>query len=474
LIDIVSKWNDSNTFPLVSGDAGLSIKRIAVNPNDQAHSREFFASGTGFVLAAAGSAVGLGNMWRFSYMTAEGGGAAFVLLYLMMTFLIGVPVMAIEFAIGRRARCSPIGAVRQIGGRGWGILGYLLVLTPVIILAYFSVIAGWALHYAVDAISSFSAAPSERFAAVSTGAPAIAYHLALMSATILIVMFGVRKGIERAAVILMPILFIILIGLALWAASLPGAEKGYSFYLQASFEEMLNPTVFRQAASQAFLSLSVGMGVMITYSSYLSRQENLVKNAMIVSMADFSVAFIAGLVVFPIIFALGISEEINNSTVGTLFISIPHAFQQMGMLGQVVGLAFFLVLAVAGLTSSVSLLEVGTASIIDEFNISRKTATLLAGVGAAIIGIFPAISQGILGHMDKISGELLVIFGALGMAVLGGWIMKDPQAELAEGASPLTRRGIPVLLFLVRYLVPAFLLVILALSLKETAAQLLS
>ena len=439
-----------------------------VNISDKPHNREFFASGIGFVLAAAGSAVGLGNMWRFSYMAAEGGGAAFVLLYLLMTFLIGVPVMAMEFAIGRRARSSPIGAVRNIGGRGWGLLGYLLVLTPVIILAYFSVIAGWALHYAVDALTGFSTTPSDRFAAISTGMPAIMYHLALMAVTILVVLFGVRRGIERTALILMPVLFIILIGLALWASQLPGAAEGYSFYLQPSFEALLSPTVFRQAASQAFLSLSVGMGIMITYASYLSREENLVKNAMIVSLADFSVAFIAGLVVFPIIFALGISEEISNSTIGTLFISIPHAFQQMGELGQAIGLAFFLVLAVAGLTSSVSLLEVGTASFIDEFRLSRKTATLVAGGGAAIIGIFPAMSQDILGHMDKISGELLVIFGALGMALLGGWVMKDPQAELAAGAAPWARRLIPALLFLIRYLIPVFLLIILALSLAET------
>jgi NSS family neurotransmitter:Na+ symporter len=438
-----------------------------VNGSNQKKGREHFASGMGFVLAATGSAVGLGNMWRFSYMTAEGGGAAFVLLYLLMTFLIGVPVMAMEFAIGRRARCSPIGAVRQIGGRGWGLLGYLLVLTPVIILAYFSVIAGWALHYAVDAVSSFSMAPSERFAAISTGVPAITYHLVLMAATILIVMFGVREGIERTALILMPILFVILIGLALWASELPGAEQGYSFYLQPDFSALLEPKVLRQAASQAFLSLSVGMGIMITYASYLSRRENLVRNAVIVSLADFSVAFIAGLVVFPIIFALGISGEISNSTIGTLFISIPHAFQQLGEAGQAIGLAFFLVLAVAGLTSSVSLLEVGTASIIDEFKLSRRTAALLAGVGAAIIGIFPAMSQDILGHMDKISGELLVIFGALGMAVLGGWVMHDPQSELAEGASARSRRWIPPLLFLIRYLVPLFLLIILALSLAE-------
>jgi NSS family neurotransmitter:Na+ symporter len=434
---------------------------------DQPQRREYFASGLGFVLAAAGSAVGLGNMWRFSYMAAEGGGAAFVLLYLLMTFLIGVPVMAMEFAIGRRSRSSPIGAIAQTGGRGWAALGYLLVFTPVIILAYFSVIAGWALHYAIDAFDGFSANPSEQFAAFSTGPPAIKYHLILMATTIVIVMSGIRAGIERAALILMPILFIILIGLALWASTLPGAGQGYSFYLQPSFAALKDPVVLRQAASQAFLSLSVGMGIMITYASYLSREENLVKNAVIVSLADFSVAFISGLVVFPIIFALGLSDEINNSTIGTLFISIPYAFQQMGALGQVVGLAFFLALAVAGLTSSVSLLEVGTASIIDEFKISRRSATLAAGIGATVVGIFPAMSQDILGTMDKISSELLVIAGALGMAILGGWIMRNPRSELDQGASAGTSRWIPAMLLLVRYLVPVFLLIILVLSLKE-------
>ena len=237
--------------------------------------REFFASGLGFVLAAAGSAVGLGNMWRFSYMAAEGGGAAFVLLYLLMTFLIGVPVMALEFAIGRRTRLSPIGAVRQIGGRAWTPLGYLLVITPVVILAYFSVITGWALHYAIDAIPGFSSSPVQRYEEISTGSPAILYHLILMAITIAVVLLGVRKGIERAGLILMPALFIILLGLVFWALTLPGAGQGYSFYLKPSLEALMSPAVFRQAASQAFLSLSVGMGVMnLTFNPFGSRMFN--------------------------------------------------------------------------------------------------------------------------------------------------------------------------------------------------------
>jgi NSS family neurotransmitter:Na+ symporter len=429
--------------------------------------REFFASGLGFVLAAAGSAVGLGNLWRFSYMAAEGGGAAFVLLYLLMTFLVGVPVMAMEFAIGRRARSAPLGAVRKLGGRAWAPLGYLLILTPMIILAYFSVIAGWALRYMFGEAGNTGLAPAANFEAVSTGLPAIAWHLAIMALTVLIVVFGIRRGIERAALVLMPLLFLILAGLAVWAATLPGADAGYAFYLRPDFSALASATVWRQAASQAFLSLSVGMGVMITYASYLARKENLVRHAMVVSLADFSVAFFGGLVVFPIIFALGLSGDISNSTVGTLFISIPQAFQQMGSLGTLIGPVFFLLLTVAGLTSLVSLLEVGVASIIDEFGISRIAATLLVGGGAAGVGIFPAMSQDLLGSMDRISGELLVIIGALGMALLGGRVMRRPREELATGASAATLRWVGPVLVLVRYLVPALMLVILFLSVRE-------
>ena len=270
--------------------------------------------------------MGLGNMWRFPYQTAEGGGAAFVFLYLLMTFLIGVPIMAAEFAIGRRSRLSPVGALRELGGPRWVPLGWLLIFTPLVILAYFSVISGWSLRYAIDALSGFAASPADRYAEVSTGLPAIEFHLVLMAATILVVMAGVRKGIERAGLILMPTLFVILIGLMVWAATLSGSAEGYSFYLMPSFDALLNPRVFQQAASQAFLSLSVGMGIMITYGSYLQPRANLNQEAALVSLSDFSVAFVAGLIVFPVIFALWLNDQVSESTIGALFISLPRGF----------------------------------------------------------------------------------------------------------------------------------------------------
>lgn len=430
-------------------------------------SRELFATRPGFVLAAAGSAVGLGNMWRFPYQAAEGGGAAFVLLYVLMTFLVGVPVMASEFAIGRRSKRSPISAYRTIGGPAWVPMGYLAVLTPLVILAYFSVIAGWTMRYAIDGLSGFSGDYVVRFGEVSSGTPAVAYHLVLMIITVAVVYRGVRRGIELASLILMPLLLILLVGLVIWVATLPGSNLGYEFYLQPSFNEVLNPTVIKQAAAQAFLSLSVGMGIMITYSSYLDKRHDLGKEAVTVSMFDFSVAFIGGLVVFPIIFALGLSDQVGESTIGALFISIPAAIAEMGDPGRFVGVIFFAALLVAGLTSSISLLEVVVSSLMDGLGMRRGPSTLIAGAIAAAAGILPASSQTALGMMDKIAGEVFVVAGALGSLVLAGWMLRDPLGELRSGASPLFTRILPGLVFTMRYLAPAFVAVILWLSISD-------
>ena len=423
--------------------------------------REYFGTRVGFVLAAAGSAVGLGNMWRFSYQAAEGGGAAFVVLYILMTFLIGVPIMTSEFIIGRSTKRSPIGAFRFVGGSRWVPVGYLVVLAPFIILVYFSVISGWTLRYALDAITGFSAEPVARFAEIASGPPAIFYHLILMMVTIAVVMRGVRGGIERAALIMMPALLVMVIGLVVWAATLPGSEQGYEFYLRPSIAALSDPIVVKQAAAQAFLSLSVGMGVMITYASYLDDSQDLTKEAVTVSMLDFSVAFLGGLIVFPVIFALGLSDQLGESTIGALFISIPAAFIEMGAVGQVVGFVFFSTLLLAALTSSFSLLEVVVASLMDEFKFNRKRSTIIAGTVAAVAGIVPASSQSALGYMDKIAGEIFVVAGALGSVLLAGWVLKDPLTEVLKGASSSFARIVPGLLFVIRYLVPVFVAVIL-------------
>jgi NSS family neurotransmitter:Na+ symporter len=435
--------------------------------------REVFGTRLGFVLAAVGSAVGLGNIWRFPYQTAEGGGAAFVIAYLIMTFMIGVPIMLAEFAVGRRTRLSPVGALRSIGGRAWVPLGILFVVTSLLILAYLSVITGWAIRYALDAaLFGFSTGAGDRFTRISTGGPAIGFHLVSITLTIGIVLLGVRRGIERASLLMMPTLFLLLIGLAIWASTLPNAAAGYRFYLAPSLAEVLDPAVLQGAAAQAFYSLSVGMGIMITYASYYSREENLNREAAVIALADFSVAFIAGLVVFPIVFALGLSEEVGESAVGALFISLPEAFLRMGSVGRIVGATFFMTLVVAAITSAVSLLEVVAAVLMDEMRLARRQATLLAGCAAGVVGVAPAVSIATLGVMDQLVAELFTVLGVLGVAILAGWVMKAPEEELRLGASPLFQRIIPLAVFLLRYVAPLLVGWIAWISLRGSLAAL--
>jgi neurotransmitter:Na+ symporter, NSS family len=424
--------------------------------------REVWGTRLGFVLAAVGSAVGLGNMWRFSYVASEGGGAAFLLLYVVLITLIGVPLMLAEFSVGRRTHLSPIGAIRQVAGSRWVPLGLLFVVTGFVVLSYYAVIAGWTVRYSVDGIrGGFAGDPGAYFDSISTGGGAIAYHLLFMAVTIGIVMKGIQRGIERAALVLMPALFLILLGLAVWAATLPGAREGYAFYLQPSLQDLMDPAVLTGAAGQAFFSLSLGMGAMLTFASYLSRDSDLNQEAVTVSLSDFLVAFIAGLVVFPVVAALGLQDQVGESTVGALFISLPGAFESMGGIGRLVGVFFFVALAVGALTSALSLLEVVTASIIDEFRIPRKKAALGLGLSITAVGVIPALSLDALGLMDAIAGEFFLVLGALGMVLVVGWVMPDPAGELRRGASPRFARFVPAVMVLIRYVLPLVIGVVL-------------
>jgi neurotransmitter:Na+ symporter, NSS family len=423
--------------------------------------RELFGSKWGFVLAAVGSAVGLGNMWRFSYVAAEGGGAAFVLLYIVMVLLLGIPLMLSELVVGRRTHLSPGGALRELGGRGWAFLGVLFVLVGFLILSYYSVIAGWTLRFALEsAATGFPGEPGAHFEAIASGPWAMVWHLIFMVITIGIVMVGVQKGIERAAVVLMPALFLIVLGLAVWAATLPGSGAGYAYYLTPDLAELMNPDVIRSAASQAFFSLSLGMGAMLTFASYLARDEDLNEQAVTISFADFAVAFTAGLVVFPVIFALGLQDTVGESTVGALFIALPGAFEAMGGVGRVVGVLFFVALAVGAITSAISLLEVVTSSIIDELGASRRNAAVAMGVLIALFGLLSASSLDVLGLVDQVAGELLLAVGALGMSIFVGWVMKDPAAEMLRGAGPRFAGAVPAVVLLVKWLLPPVIAIV--------------
>jgi NSS family neurotransmitter:Na+ symporter len=428
----------------------------------EVRTREGWGTSLGFILAAIGSAVGLGNMWRFPYAASTRGGAAFVILYVLMVLAVGVPVMMSEFAIGRRTGLSPISALRKEGGRRWSMLGYLFVLTGCMILAYYAVIAGWTMRYLLEAmISGFAADPGAYYDQSTTGVTAVLYHMVFMAITISIVVGGIKAGIERASLILMPVLFVLIVGLALWALTLEGSGAGYSFYLRPQLSDFFSGSTFAAAASQAFFSLSLGMGAMLTYSSYLSRQENLPSSAVKISLSDFGVAFFAGLVVFPVMFAFGLSDQIitgeigEGRALGALFVSLPRAFIEMGAAGRIVGLTFFTALFVGALTSAISLLEVVVSSLIDTWKIPRVRAALWAGLGIMVVGIPSAYDHNILGLFDALAGEFFLVFGAFFLVLFVGWRMEDPIGELGEGFG---NRGLLTgWLGMVRFLLPIIL-----------------
>jgi NSS family neurotransmitter:Na+ symporter len=431
--------------------------------SDTTGGRELWGSRFGFLMAAVGSAVGLGNMWRFPYSTAEHGGAAFVLLYIIITFLVGVPVMIAEFGIGRNTRLSPIGALRKAGGGGWVPAGYLFVAAGFLILAYYSVIAGWVSRYAIEAIlTPWPADAAGYFTTVSESGLAIAYHLGFMALTLLIVGGGVKAGIEKVSTIAMPILAVILIGIAAWATTLTGAEEGYSYYLTPRFEELMSLDTLAAAASQAFFSLSLGMGAMLTFASYLSRKSDLPKESAIISLSDFGVAFTAGLVVFPVIFALGLQDAVSGSTIGALFIAIPGAFAAMGAVGRVVGILFFVALFIGAITSAIALLEVVVSSVIDEWKIDRRKASIIGGVLIALLGILPASDVNILGAMDAVASEVFLPLGGLLLALLVGWGPAGKNLEAyTEGTSPAIRAIMGGWIWTLRIIVPPLLIIVL-------------
>jgi len=431
--------------------------------------RELWNTRVGFVLAAVGSAVGLGNMWRFPYYVAEHGGAAFVALYILLTFLIGIPLLLAEFTVGRRTHLSPIGALRKVGGARWAPMGYMFVLAGFLILAFYSVIAGWVTRYAFGVIfTGFPDDPGAHFTAISSGFDAIGFHLLFMTVTIAIVMGGVEKGIERASLVMMPVLLVLIAGLAIWAATLVGSGEGYRFYLAPNIEEIFSLDTFSAAVSQAAFSLSLGMGAMLTFASYLSRQESLPREGTVIAFSDFGIAFAAGLVVFPVIAALGLQDAVGESTVGALFIALPGAFAAMGdVVGRIVGSIFFLALLIGAVTSAISLLEVVTSSVIDELGWPRKKAAISMGVIIAIAGLWPAMSLDALGAYDELTGKVMLPLGALGMALVVGWVMHKPIDELAIGSTPRMRGFFTAWLWMLRVVAP----VLLALVLWQTVPE---
>jgi len=397
--------------------------------------RGAWGSNTGFILAAVGGAVGLGNLWGFAYSASQGGGAAFVILYFIFVLFVGLPVLTAELVIGRQTKRSPIAALAAVGGDRVKWVGVMFVIVGFGILSFYSVIMGWTgrllLGFLRGTVPEDTAA---HFAAISEGPEAIVAHLVGMLITILVITRGVQRGIERVSVVLMPTLFFLIAALAVWASTLSGGGPGYAFYLQPDLSRMLDAKTITGAAGQAFFSLSLGMGAMITYASYLPGRGSLPAKAGLIALSDTMVAFVGGLVTFPIVFHFGLQQQVSDSAIGALFIAVPRGFLSFGGAGQIVGVVFFTALYIAALTSAISLLEVVSSAAIDSLGWTRARAGWIAGGAIALAGIPGALSNDWVGFLFQLVGQTFLVLGGLLLALIVGYVWKDQaRTELLAG-----------------------------------------
>lgn len=432
-------------------------------------SRDSFGSKIGVIAATAGSAIGLGNIWRFPYIAGENGGAAFLIVYLLFIVGIGIPVMISEFVIGRRSQRNTVGAFRHLAPKtkAWQAVGFIGVVAAFIILAFYTTVAGWTLEYLVVAIKNGFANKTEAMLSEDFGAfcvsglrPAI-WQIIFMFLTGFVVFKGIKDGIEKYTKILMPMLLIIIIILCIKSIMLPGAEQGLKFLFHFDFSK-IDGNVLIEALGQSFFSLSIGMGTLITYGSYISKKENLTSTAISVAFTDTLIAVLAGVAIFPAVFAFGIEP---NQGPGLVFITLPMIFNQMAG-GYIFALIFFLLLSIAALTSTISLLEVAVAYFSEELNISRKKATILCSCAAAVLGVGCTMSMGdwswlningtnLFDLFDKLSANVLLPFGGLMVVIFVGWNIKKKQVfdEISnEGKRKAHLKWI--YLFIVKFIAP--------------------
>lgn len=446
-------------------------------------SRGNFSGRIGFIAAAAGSAVGLGNIWKFPFEVGQGGGAAFVFIYLLFAFILCFPVMVTEIAIGRKTAKNPVGAFSSLGFNRWRSLGLMGVLAGVLILSFYNVVAGWAFGYFIEIIQGHFEI-GKNFGEFTKDVIRVgSYGIVFMVTTAYIVSKGISGGIEKASKILMPALIIMMLGLALYAFTLPNAMNGIEFYLKPDFSKITVPVLYR-ALGQAFFSLSLGMGALITYGSYVAKSENIIVSAALITLADVGIAFLAGLMMFPLIFSQNLEP---TGGPGLIFATLPGIFESFGStLGIVIGSTFFLLLSFAALTSTVSLLEVPVAYVVDEHKINRKRAVWLIAGLIFVIGIPSMLSNGassffsnfityigadsstdfmtFIGHIANdsflpLGGALIVIFAAY------AWKKQNLSMEIEQGFEGYKGSFIEKYIsFAITYLAPIVLLAIFLLT----------
>ena len=440
--------------------------------------RANFGSHIGVILATAGSAVGLGNVWRFPYMTGENGGAVFIIIYVLCVLLLGIPCMVSEFIVGRHGRANTARAYRKLAGGGpWSIIGYMGVLTGFLITGYYAVVAGWCGQYIwASLIGHMSGSPEyfrQYFASLSTDpVKPVLWTVVMLGLTYLIIAKGVRDGIERASKLMMPTLFILLLVIVVASCMLPGAEKGIDFLFKPDFTK-INSDVFLSALGQAFYSLSIAMGCLCTYASYFSKETNLMGSATQIAVIDCIVAILAGLMIFPAAFAVGVNPDSGASLV---FITLPNVFQQafagIPALGYAISLVFFALLTLAALTSLISLHEVSTAFLHEELVITRKKAARIVTITTMIIGALCSLSLGAVEFMtvweqtlfdifDFVTGQIfLPIVGFLTCIFIGWFVPHKLVRQEFTNWGTLRGRFFHLYIFLVKYVCPMAILFI--------------
>ena len=431
-----------------------------------ASGREQFGSNMAAVMAMAGSAIGLGNIWRFPYMVGQGGGAAFVLVYLLCVVFLSVPILLCETIIGRRAQAGTIGAMEKLApGTGWKWLGILTVISPLIILSFYSVVGGWSIGFFFQSLSrGFCVGDTGNFAAFTSSLwmPLVCNTLFIF-ATAGVVAAGVKSGIERFNRISLPLLFIFIVTIMVYSLSLEGSSEGVRYLLKPDFSRM-SPRVLADAMGQAFFSLSLGVGTILTYSSYLKKEDNIVRSGMGTAMFDLAFAVLAGFAVIPAVFAAGIEPGAGP---GLIFETLPFVFASMGeqlpFISRLISIIFFLTVVIAALTSSISMFEVGVAYLVEERHLSRRRAVLYILLGTWALGSLCAVSPAVFDFCDILTSNYLMTFGGLLFVLFVGWKMKrsDVWGEFTgEGGQRGNARIFGFFYFFVRYAAPVVILLI--------------
>lgn len=431
--------------------------------------RVTFTSKIGVVAAAAGSAVGLGNIWRFPSQTADGGGAIFIFVYIACILFFGIPVMMSEFIIGRSARANTAGAFHVLApGTQWKWIGRLGVLTGFIIMGFYMVVAGWTLIYFLQSITGNLHTVNDfsiHFTNILNDPLKQSVWMIVFSfLTSFFILSGVRKGIEKSAKIFMPILFLLLIILAIRSITLEGAIQGLNFLFKPNMEHV-KQTVFLDAMGQAFFSLSIGMGCLITYGSYFNKSINLTKTAVQVSILDTLVAVLSGVIIFPAAFALTSSpdtivDELVTGGPGLLFITIPELLNQMPA-SMAWSALFFCLLALAALTSTISLMEVVTVYLFEEYKISRRKSTIFVTLGVIILGIISSYSSVFFNILDMASAKYMLPIGGLFISIFVGWYLKQQLVTAQITNEGKLRFGVGFIkfyIFLLRFIAPIAIL----------------